>query len=117
WVLRNSNINLSGSNNAAGFSGLLDINTGASLTLNGATTLDANTVLNVNDATSTLNISNNGAFALNNSLTGAGQVNVDTANSAFSFGAGAGAAFTGNVTLNNTTFSLADTNASALALA
>ncbi|WP_337265129.1 MULTISPECIES: hypothetical protein, partial [unclassified Serratia (in: enterobacteria)] len=37
WVLRNSNINLSGSNNAAGFSGLLDINTGASLTLNGAT--------------------------------------------------------------------------------
>ncbi|WP_422066824.1 beta strand repeat-containing protein, partial [Serratia oryzae] len=117
WVLRNSNINLSGSNNAAGFSGLLDINTGASLTLNGATTLDANTVLNVNDATSTLNISNNGAFALNNSLTGAGQVNVDTANSAFSFGVGAGSAFTGNVTLNNTTFSLADTNASALALA
>ncbi|VXC99902.1 conserved hypothetical protein [Enterobacterales bacterium 8AC] len=79
--------------------------------------MDANTVLNVNDATSTLNISNNGAFALNNSLTGAGQVNVDTANSAFSFGAGAGSAFTGNVTLNNTTFLLADTNASALALA
>ncbi|MHA7845521.1 autotransporter outer membrane beta-barrel domain-containing protein [Serratia sp. D1N4] len=117
WVLRNSNINLSGNSNAAGFSGLLDINTGSSLTLNAATTLDANTVLNVNDATSTLNINNTGAFALNNSLTGAGQVNVDTANNAFSFGVGAGTAFTGNVTLNNTTFSLADTNASALTLA
>ncbi|MHA7846041.1 autotransporter outer membrane beta-barrel domain-containing protein [Serratia sp. D1N4] len=117
WVLRNSNINLSGSSNAAGFSGLLDINTGASLTLNGTTALNVDTVLNVNDATSTLNINNTGAFALNNALTGAGQVNVDTANNAFSFGVGAGTAFTGNVTLNNTTFSLADTNASALALA
>ncbi|WP_037407890.1 hypothetical protein, partial [Chania multitudinisentens] len=51
---------------------------------------------------------------LNNALTGAGQVNVDTANNAFNFGAGVGSAFTGNVTLNNASFLLAGTNASAL---
>ncbi|WP_037407884.1 hypothetical protein, partial [Chania multitudinisentens] len=69
------------------------------------------TVLNVNDGSSTLNISNNGVFTLNNALTGAGQVNVDTANNAFNFGAGVGSVFTGNVTLNNASFSLAGTNA------
>ncbi|WP_443006493.1 ESPR-type extended signal peptide-containing protein, partial [Serratia sp. MMO-28] len=115
WVLRNSNITLSGNSNASGFSGLLDINSNASLTLNAGSALNAATELHVNDASSTLNISNNGAFTLNNALTGAGQVNVDTANGAFNFGAGAGTAFTGNVALNNTTFSLAGTNAAALA--
>ncbi|WP_025297177.1 autotransporter-associated beta strand repeat-containing protein [Chania multitudinisentens] len=114
WVLRNSNITLAGNSNATAFSGLLDINTDASLTLDGASTLNAATVLNVNDGSSTLNISNNGAFTLNNALTGAGQVNVDTANNAFNFGAGVGSAFTGNVTLNNASFLLAGTNASAL---
>ncbi|WP_255351734.1 MULTISPECIES: ESPR-type extended signal peptide-containing protein, partial [unclassified Serratia (in: enterobacteria)] len=115
WVLRNSNINLSGnSTDVVGFGGLLDINTASSLTLDGTTALNAGTVLNVNDASSTLNIATTGSYTLNNTLTGAGQVNVDTANTAFNLGAGAGSAFTGNMTLNNATFSLAGTNAGAL---
>ncbi|WP_369795370.1 beta strand repeat-containing protein, partial [Serratia sp. Ag2] len=115
WVLRNSNINLSGnSTDVVGFGGLLDINTASSLTLDGVTALNAGTVLNVNDASSTLNLATTGSYTLNNTLTGAGQVNVDTANTAFNLGAGAGSAFTGNMTLNNATFSLAGTNAGAL---
>uniref|UniRef100_A0A8W7Q0Z6 Autotransporter domain-containing protein n=1 Tax=Anopheles coluzzii TaxID=1518534 RepID=A0A8W7Q0Z6_ANOCL len=115
WVLRNSNITLAGnSTDVVGFGGLLDINTASSLTLDGVTALNAGTVLNVNDASSTLNIATTGSYTLNNTLTGAGQVNVDTANTAFNLGAGAGSAFTGNVTLNNATFSLAGTNAGAL---
>ncbi|PVZ83845.1 hypothetical protein C9426_24930, partial [Serratia sp. S1B] len=115
WVLNNSNIDLTNNSNASGFSGLLNINTNASLTIDGATGLNSSTVLNVNGATSILNITNAGAFTLNNILTGSGQVNVNTAGNAFNFDTGVGNSFTGNVTLNNTTFSLADTNASTLA--
>ncbi|PVZ81163.1 hypothetical protein C9426_31970, partial [Serratia sp. S1B] len=114
WVLNSSNINLTNNSNASGFSGLLNINTNASLTIDGATGLNAATVLNVNGATSALNITNAGAFTLNNILTGAGQVNVNTGGNAFIFDTGVGNGFTGNVTLNNTTFSLAGTNASTL---
>ncbi|WP_037383838.1 hypothetical protein, partial [Serratia sp. DD3] len=115
WVLNSSNIDLRDNSNASGFSGLLNINTGSTLTIDGATGLNAGTTLDVNTASSTLNITNAGAFTLNNTLTGAGQVNVDTgANNAFNFGTGVGAGFTGNMTLNNATFSLAGTNADTL---
>ncbi|KEY60956.1 autotransporter outer membrane beta-barrel domain-containing protein [Serratia sp. DD3] len=114
WVLNNSNIDLRDNSNASGFSGLLNINTNSALTINSATGLNADTVLNVNGATSTLNITNVGDFTLNNTLTGAGQVNVSTGGNAFNFDIGVGNAFAGNVTLNDTTFSLAGTNTATL---
>ncbi|WP_037385295.1 hypothetical protein, partial [Serratia sp. DD3] len=114
WVLNNSDIDLRNNSNASGFTGLLDINTASTLTIDSLTALDGSTILNVDGATSTLNITNAGAFTLNNTLTGAGQVNVDTTNGAFNFDAAVGNAFTGNVTLNNATFSLAGDNADTL---
>lgn len=60
----------------------------------------------------TLNL--NGITTFDNTLTGDGLLNVDSANNAFNFGANTGADFAGTVDLKNTIFALNDANTAAL---
>ncbi|MFZ4288163.1 autotransporter-associated beta strand repeat-containing protein [Variovorax sp. HJSM1_2] len=57
-------------------------------------------------ATASVNVQTTGAFSFNNALSGGGTLNAANANQAFSFGAGAGNAFTGTLNLSNNSFDL-----------
>jgi autotransporter family porin len=66
------------------------------------------------DNGSTFAVDSVGAYHLNHRLTGDGHITVDTNNQTFSFGAGSGSAFSGDVMLNNSLFTLASDNTVAL---
>lgn len=62
----------------------------------------------------TLAVRRSNAVTLDNALTGAGVVDVDTQGETFAFGANTGSAFAGTVALGNSTFQLGDLNTAAL---
>jgi autotransporter family porin len=92
------------------FTGTYDVQTGSTLhvtdtTLPEAATLNDNGLVDLVTA---------GAFTLQNVLTGAGVLKVDTADGAFDFASAAGNAFTGTVDLSNATLALGGVNTTAL---
>ncbi|KEY60479.1 outer membrane protein IcsA autotransporter [Serratia sp. DD3] len=114
WVLNNSQIDLSGNGNLVDFSGLVDINTSSSITIDQDTALNTAAIFNVANATDRLNINSNVDFTLNNVLRGSGAVNVNASGNAFNFSSSVGSDFNGTVTLQNTNFLLTGDNTAAL---
>ncbi|PVZ87268.1 hypothetical protein C9426_11880 [Serratia sp. S1B] len=114
WVLNNSQIDLSGNGNVSNFSGLVDINTSSSVTIDQDTALNSAAIFNVANATDRLNINSNVDFTLNNVLRGSGAVNVNASGNAFNFNNSVGSDFNGTVTLQNTNFLLTGANTSTL---
>lgn len=92
------------------FTGKYDVQNGSSLHVTD-TTLPASASLNDNGL---VDLATAGAFTLQNILTGAGVLKVDTAGEAFNFSSAAGNAFSGTVDLNNATMDLSGVNTSAL---
>ncbi|MBS0849099.1 autotransporter outer membrane beta-barrel domain-containing protein, partial [Citrobacter sp. JGM124] len=90
--------------------GQLMLNNGASVTLNNTNV--AETVGVDISADNDLTLANLTAF--NHSLSGSGDLNINSDNQAFNFGANTGDSFGGNVTLNNTIFNLNTNNVAAL---
>ncbi|EPJ7186186.1 TPA: autotransporter outer membrane beta-barrel domain-containing protein [Citrobacter amalonaticus] len=92
------------------FTGTYDVRTGSTLHITDAT-LPAAASLNDNGL---IDLATAGAFTLQNVLTGAGVLQVDTADGAFNFSSTAGNAFSGTVDLSNATLDLSGVNTSAL---
>lgn len=92
------------------FTGTYDVQTGSTLHVTDAT-LPASASLNDNGL---IDLATAGAFTLRNVLTGAGVLQVDTADEAFNFSSTAGNAFSGTVDLSNATLDLSGVNTSAL---
>ncbi|WP_392565178.1 ESPR-type extended signal peptide-containing protein [Utexia brackfieldae] len=100
---------------ASNFTGQFVVSDGSTLTLAKDTGLNSDATIAVDKTGDNLNIASEGAFTLNNALTGQGQLNVGTNGTAFNFGNNVGSAFAGNVVLNNSQFSLGGANTTALA--
>ncbi|QLK63657.1 autotransporter outer membrane beta-barrel domain-containing protein (plasmid) [Enterobacteriaceae bacterium Kacie_13] len=106
-----TNLSISGDNSA--FGGAWDLASGSSSTITSAQNLGTGSAL----LNGTLNVAPaSGNFAFTNALTGQGALNVamTTAADRFSFGAGSGNAFAGNVSLGQGAFQLSGTDTLAL---
>ncbi|MFS9380609.1 autotransporter outer membrane beta-barrel domain-containing protein [Citrobacter sp. ANG330] len=109
-VALTSNADVTVTDTGSSFTGTYDVQTGSTLHVTDAT-LPAAATLKDNGL---IDLASAGAFTLQNVLTGAGVLKVDTADGAFNFSSTAGNAFTGTVDLNNATLELSGVNTSAL---
>ncbi|HFQ8225505.1 TPA: autotransporter outer membrane beta-barrel domain-containing protein [Citrobacter freundii] len=109
-VVLTGNADVTFTDTGSPFTGKYDVQSGSSLHVTD-TTLPASASLNDNGL---VDLATAGAFTLQNILTGAGVLKVDTAGEAFNFSSAAGNAFSGTVDLNNATMDLSGVNTSAL---
>ncbi|WP_448885029.1 autotransporter outer membrane beta-barrel domain-containing protein [Citrobacter telavivensis] len=109
-VVLTGNADVTFTDTGSPFTGKYDVQNGSSLHVTD-TTLPASASLNDNGL---VDLATAGAFTLQNILTGAGVLKVDTAGEAFNFSSAAGNAFSGTVDLNNATMDLSGVNTSAL---
>ncbi|WP_145589685.1 autotransporter outer membrane beta-barrel domain-containing protein [Yersinia rochesterensis] len=100
-----ANVSLS---QASAFAGDWQINSSGTLTASNSNQLGVSNL----SLSGTLNL--NGVAAINNSLMGAGLLNIDTANNTFNFGVNTGTAFAGTVDMKNSIFTLSGNNTAAL---
>ncbi|WP_392560246.1 ESPR-type extended signal peptide-containing protein [Orbus mooreae] len=103
-----------GNNNLAEFTGQINLNNSSTLAVVSNGQLNSAAGLNIASSKDTLSVASTGDFTLSNNLTGAGNIQVDTSNNTFNFGSNVGNAFAGTVNLNNTEFTLAGDNTTAL---
>ncbi|MBW5817228.1 autotransporter outer membrane beta-barrel domain-containing protein, partial [Yersinia kristensenii] len=100
-----ANVSLS---QASAFAGDWQINSSGTLTASNSNQLGVSNL----SLSGTLNL--NGVATINNSLMGAGLLNIDTANNTFNFGVNTGTAFAGTVDMKNSIFTLSGNNTAAL---
>ncbi|OVZ78926.1 autotransporter outer membrane beta-barrel domain-containing protein [Yersinia kristensenii] len=100
-----ANVSLS---QASAFAGDWQINSSGTLTASNSNQLGGSNL----SLSGTLNL--NGVATINNSLMGAGLLNIDTANNTFNFGVNTGTAFAGTVEMKNSIFTLSGNNTAAL---
>ncbi|WP_392552823.1 autotransporter outer membrane beta-barrel domain-containing protein [Orbus wheelerorum] len=100
--------------NLASFTGQINLHNSSTLAVVSDNQLNSTAGLNIASSKDTLAIASTGDFTLSNNLTGAGNIQVDTNNNTFNFGSNVGNAFAGTVDLNNTEFTLAGDNTTAL---
>uniref|UniRef100_UPI0023EA5BA8 autotransporter outer membrane beta-barrel domain-containing protein n=1 Tax=Serratia microhaemolytica TaxID=2675110 RepID=UPI0023EA5BA8 len=97
WLLRNSQLDLSGNSKLANFSGLVELNGNAQMTLDALTLLNSALGFHIANSGDQLTIRSSSAFNFLYRLTGNGLLSVDTAGAAFNFAQSTGNAFSGEV--------------------